>query len=286
MLAFGQFTGHIDLALVALYLFWAFFFWLVLYLQQESRREGFPLVADPDGKPLNQDFWMPKPKMFETADGRMRQAPDPQSADTREFNAEFAIGGPGSPLVPKGNPMTDAIGPASYTERPDVVDVTYENEPRIVPIRVAKDFEVAEQDVDPRGLTVYGADGESVGTVSDLWVDRSDFLIRYLEVEMPGTTQAAAEGGEPVTVPGRRVLMPFNVAQIRTDRDWFMEFISMKSRKPNAEIHTAAILSLQFADVPAHANPDRVTMLEEDKITGYFGGGYLYATPDRQDPLI
>ena len=64
MLAFGQFTGHIDLALVALYLFWAFFFWLVLYLQQESRREGFPLVADPDGKPLNQDLWMPKPKTF------------------------------------------------------------------------------------------------------------------------------------------------------------------------------------------------------------------------------
>jgi len=29
-----------------------------------------------------------------------------------------------------------------------------------------------------------------------------------------------------------------------------------------------------------------VTLLEEDKIAGYFGGGRLYATPDRQEPLL
>jgi photosynthetic reaction center H subunit len=29
-----------------------------------------------------------------------------------------------------------------------------------------------------------------------------------------------------------------------------------------------------------------VTLLEEDKIMGYFGGGYLYATPERQEPFI
>ena len=286
MLAFGQITGHIDIALIALYLFWAFFFWLVLYLQQEGRREGFPVVSDPDGKTWDQSLWMPKPKTFITNDGRTRQAPDPALADTRALNAEFAIGGPGSPLVPLGDPMKDAIGPASFTERPDIADLTFAGEPRIVPRRVAADFSVAEQDIDPQGLTVYGADGNAAGSVADIWVDKSDYLIRYLEVELPGTTRSSGEDGQTVTVPGRRVLMPFNVAQIRTDRDLLMDFIRAKKGKPNAEIHTAALLSTQFADIPAIANPDRVTMLEEDKIQGYFGGGYLYATPDRQEPII
>jgi photosynthetic reaction center H subunit len=286
MLAFGQITEHIDLALVSLYIFWAFFFWLVLYLQQEGRREGFPLVSDPDGKSWDQSLWMPKPKTFITNDGRTKQAPDPAMADTRELNAEFAIGGPGSPLVPLGDPMKDSIGPASYAERPDIPDLTFEGEPRILPMRVATDFSVAEQDIDPRGLTVFGADGKAAGTVVDIWVDKSDYIIRYLEVELPGTTQTAAEGEQAVTVPGRRVLLPFNVAQIKTDRDLLLDFIRAKKGKPNAEIHTAALLASQIAEVPATADADRITMLEEEKIQAHYGGGYLYATPDRQEPII
>ena len=42
----------------------------------------------------------------------------------------------------------------------------------------------------------------------------------------------------------------------------------------------------QFADVPAIKNPDQVTRLEEDKITGYFAGGLLYATPARLEPVL
>lgn len=286
MLAFGQITEHIDLALVALYVFWAFFFWLVLYLQQEGRREGFPLVSDPEGKSWDQSLWMPKPKTFVTNDGRTRHAPDASLADTRELNAEFAIGGPGSPIVPLGDPMRDAVGPASYTERPDVLDLTFEGEPRILPMRVATDFEVAEQDIDPRGLTVYGADGETAGTVTDIWVDKSDFIIRYLEVELPGTTRPSGEDGQTVTVAGRHVLMPFNVAQIKTDRDLLLDFVRARKGKPNAEIRTQALLASQFANVPDTSQPDRVTLLEEDKIQGYFGGGYLYATPDRQEPIL
>jgi photosynthetic reaction center H subunit len=30
----------------------------------------------------------------------------------------------------------------------------------------------------------------------------------------------------------------------------------------------------------------QVTLLEEDRIAGYFGGGTLYATPARSEPLI
>jgi photosynthetic reaction center H subunit len=42
----------------------------------------------------------------------------------------------------------------------------------------------------------------------------------------------------------------------------------------------------QFAAVPATGRPDKVTMLEEEKIAAYYGGGTLYATPQRAEPLI
>jgi len=38
--------------------------------------------------------------------------------------------------------------------------------------------------------------------------------------------------------------------------------------------------------VPAIAQPDRITRLEEDKVTAYYGAGTLYATPERQEPLL
>ena len=47
-----------------------------------------------------------------------------------------------------------------------------------------------------------------------------------------------------------------------------------------------AITSEQFGGVPALANPDQVTRLEEKKIVAYYGGGQLYATPQRQEPLV
>ena len=33
-------------------------------------------------------------------------------------------------------------------------------------------------------------------------------------------------------------------------------------------------------------NPDQITFLEEDRIVGYFGGGTLFATPERLEPLV
>jgi photosynthetic reaction center H subunit len=52
------------------------------------------------------------------------------------------------------------------------------------------------------------------------------------------------------------------------------------------ELRVKAVLASQFADAPALRKPDVVTLLEEDKICGYFGGGYLYAEPSRLEPLL
>ncbi len=48
----------------------------------------------------------------------------------------------------------------------------------------------------------------------------------------------------------------------------------------------SALTAVQFAGVPATRNSDKVTLLEEDRITSYYGAGTLYATPQRVEPLL
>ena len=127
-----------------------------------------------------------------------------------------------------------------------------------MPLRAAADFSVEHPDPDPRGMNVVGADGAVGGIVRDLWVDRSEALFRYLEVEVPAT------GG------ARRVLLPVNFTRIGN----------------RGEVVVKAILGAQFADVPAHAKPDTVTLREEDRIVAYYGGGTLYAEASRREPLF
>jgi photosynthetic reaction center H subunit len=38
--------------------------------------------------------------------------------------------------------------------------------------------------------------------------------------------------------------------------------------------------------VPGTKSAEQITILEEEKIMAYYGGGTLYATPDRQEPLV
>jgi photosynthetic reaction center H subunit len=122
-------------------------------------------------------------------------------------------------------------------------------------MRVATDFSVADGDPDPRGMPVLGADGFTGALVADIWVDRSEPQIRFYELE----------------VGPRRVLLPVGLARVN---------------KIRRRIEVESILASQFAGVPGLANPDQVTLAEEDRIYGYYGGGTLYATPSRTEPLI
>jgi photosynthetic reaction center H subunit len=253
----GAITANIDVAQVVLYMFWVFFAGLVMYLHAESKREGYPLDHD-DGRArrgIVQGFpAMPPPKTYKLADGSTRQAPPGLGADTRPMNAERTSRLPGSPWVPVGNPLLAGVGPGSWADRPDVPDKTYEGTPRLVPLRSLPEFGVDSKDPDPRGWPVRGADRAFGGTVVDLWVDVSEMLFRYIEVEVEG---------------GRHVLLPMNFARVK-DR-----FVKVQS-----------ILGGQFTGVPGTAKPDVVTMLEEEKIMAYYGAGTLWATPERAEPLI
>ena len=252
-----EITKDIDLALVILNLFVAFFAGLVFYLHRESKREGYPLVLDnPRGRVLDNALpTMPQPKTYQLPHGGTATFPN-KKLDQRVIAAAPASRYPGSPLVPTGNPMLDGVGPAAWAERADVPDLTYGGLPKIVPMSTVPDFSIASNDPDPRGMKVLGADGKVAGTVTDLWVDQGEYLFRYLEVEIS---------------PALHVLLPMNFARV-------------DGRK--RQVRVKAILASQFATVPALKNPAQVTFLEEDKICGYFGGGYLYATPERAEPLL
>ncbi len=266
-------TAHIDWAQVLLYLFWAFFAGLLIYIQRESRREGYPLVDENTGKEIEMSFWMPAPKTYFTNDGRTVSVPDPSGADLRPVAGEKMGPGKGEPIEPNNDvPLADCIGPGAYAARPDVKDITYEGHDRIVPMRVATDFSIEESDTDPRGLPVFGADGVKAGMVTDAWIDRSEYLLRYLEVELDD-------------VPGKKVLVPVNIIEIKGQTDIVFKIVTPTPPKGNPQIHVSAILGGQFAGAPSTKDPDAITMLEEEKIFGYFGAGYLYATPDRQEPL-
>lgn len=256
----GEIMGYIDVAQVVLYAFWIFFAGLIFYLRREDRREGFPLEDDVTGRQENNGIiFVPAPKTFALPHGGTATAPNFKSDNKRPIKAVPVAPWSGAPLEPTGDPMVDGVGPGSWCERAEAPDRTIEGEPRIVPLRSASAFYVDEGDADPRGMKVVGADGKSGGTVVDLWVDRSETMIRYLEVEVPGQPQP------------RRVLLP-------------MTFASINGRKRTVTVD--AVLGSHFAKAPGIANPSQVTLREEDRICGFYGGGTLYATAQRTESWL
>jgi photosynthetic reaction center H subunit len=251
----GAITAYVDVAQLVLYLFWIFFAGLIYYLVRENHREGYPLDTDRGV----QEGWppVPSPKTYRLADGSEVQVPRPHDGPPASMNAEPVHRYAGSPIEPTGNPLLAGVGPGAYANRADVPDLDHHGDPKIVPLALAAGCGVSEKDPDPRGMTVVDCYGDAAGTVRELWLDRAEMAFRYLEVEVP------VAGGT------RRVLLPFTFSRITHD---------------GVTVH--AILAEQFANVPAIKANDRVTLLEEERITAYYGAGLLYAEPQRTEPLV
>lgn len=252
----GNITGYIDLAQVMLYIFWLFFFGLIYYLVAEGHREGYPMESDSLGRAVITGWPIPEPKTFKLANGKSVTVPELDRPEPA-YAAQSTHASPGSPIEPIGNPMLSGAGPGAWAMRADVPDMTMHGEPLIRPLRLMTDYSVARQDVDPRGLPVIGGDGKAGGVVRDIWLDSAEMMFRYLEVETQ--TQSGA----------RRVLLPLTFARVRRN-----------------QIEVNSIYGLHFSDVPGLRNPDQVTMLEEEKIMAYYGGGTMYADPSRSEPFL
>jgi photosynthetic reaction center H subunit len=254
----GAIVAHFDVAQIAIYAFWLFFFSLIFYLRREDHREGYPLVPDYPGQAVMDYPPLPTPKTFLLADGHEVLAPRAEAPEI--VHGERALPWAGAPFEPVGDPMIVGFGAAAYAMRADVPEHAYDDGlPKIVPLRSAGDFFIATEDADPRGFRVFGLDSVPVGTIVDTWIDRSEYIVRYLEVELD------AEFG------ARRVLLPMHFAKLRPKA---------------AAVHVNAITGAYFATVPGTQNPDVVTSREEDRISAYYAGGLLYATPARRGPLL
>jgi photosynthetic reaction center H subunit len=253
----GAITEYIDVAQLVLYAFWIFFAGLIYYLHQENKREGYPLESNVPGRnPIVGFPPMPSAKTYRLADGTSVTVPRPSEV-AAAINAAPIAGHPGAPLEPIGPAMGAGIGPGAYAMRRDIPDTTVGGDARIVPLRAAADFAVAAQDADPRGMTVVGSDGAVGGVVHDVWVDRSEVVFRYLELTVAGA-------------PGRgTVLLPVNFSRIGKSR-----------------IVVDSIMGSDFANVPQTRQADIITFLEEEKVMAYYGGGTLYASPSRAEPLL
>ena len=250
------FFGNFDLASLSIWLFWIFFAGLVFYIQRENMREGYPLEDD-DGNPsANQGlFPVPEDKTFKLPHGRGEVTlPSGQNPDRKDLALKRTAEANGFPFEPTGDPMVDGVGPASWAPRRDVPELDGHGHPKIVPMSGNAAFAVAAGR-DPRGLPVVGGDNEIAGVISDMWIDAPEQLIRYLEVELK-------DGG------GKR-LIPMTLARVWSNK-----------------VKVRTIFAKHFPNVPQHASPNQVTLLEEDKISGYYGGGVLYASEDRLEPQL
>lgn len=249
--------AYMDVAQVTLYVFWIFFAGLVFYLRREDKREGYPLESDTGGGGVVHGFpRMPDSKSYKLSNGHVATLPNHKNDRPNAPVAAIAPW-PGAPQEPTGDAMLDGVGPGSFAAREDVPELTIDKVPCIVPMRLAKGTYLESRDPDPRGMNVIGADREIAGVVTEVWVDRAEALIRYLEVEVAGS--------------GSHVLLPVPFAKINS---------------PRGRVTVKALLGAQFANVPKTASMEQVTKLEEDKIVGYYGAGTLYATPSRQEPIL
>jgi photosynthetic reaction center H subunit len=256
-----ELTPGIDVALLVFWAFVLFFIVLVFYLRREDRREGYPLEDEVSGRvdtlggamhtASTKSFLLPFGHGTVTAPTKGREPVDIAARRTDRFA--------GAPYAPTGNPLADGIGPAAWADRAKRPDLDMDGHPRIIPLSGATAYGIAREDSDLAGWPVVGADGAVAGQVSDLWIDTADRLVRYIQVG----------GGDSVGIGP--LLAPMMMAKVDRRR---------------RRVVIDALNAAQFGGVPRPATPGQVTLYEEERIAAYFGGGYLYATPDRQEPYL
>ncbi|MBK5947616.1 photosynthetic reaction center subunit H [Rhodobacter veldkampii DSM 11550] len=239
-----NFFGDFDLASLAIWSFWLFFALLVYYLQTENMREGYPLENEDGGPAVNQGpFPLPSQKTFKLPHGRGEVTVPDYKKEARDVALARTAVNDGFPHAPTGNPMLDGVGPASWAPRRDIPELDGHGHAKVVPMSVASAFFVSAGR-DPRGLPVIANDMKTVGTVTEMWVDVAEHMVRYLEVDL-------ASGG--------KCLVPMTMAII----------------KKHAVV-VQSISSAAFASVPQTKSMTEISMLEEEKICAYFAGGTMY----------
>ncbi len=243
----AEFAGQFDVALVVLWAFIGFIVALFFHLCQENKREGYPLIDTVTGDTIDGFPPPPAPKRYNLMDGTHAILPHGEGRTNLALKPAYPF--PGAPYAPTGNPLVDGVGPASYGAKRDVPLTDWNGENVLAPLRILKDWTVAKEDPDPRGMRVLDADGVPVGQVADLWLDSGTKILRYLEIEL------TLPDGPP------RAMLAIYYADIY---------------RHSRQIRVPPLFASDFALFPQLRNPDQITALEEDRVSAYAAGGYLY----------
>lgn len=252
------FFGNFDLASAAIWMFWIFFALLIYYLQTENMREGYPLQDEEGNQSSSYSvFPVPADKTFHLPHGRGDvTVPSGQNPERPDSALARTSRSAGSPYVPTGDPMIDGVGPASWAPRRNLAELDAHGMPKIRPMTSLSDF-VVSAGRDPRGKPVVAGNGDVVGRVVDMWIDVPEQIVRYLTVDLN------PEGS------GKTRLIPMNFARVQNDR-----------------VTVRSLYGANFDAVPQQAGMEEITLLEEEKIMAYYGGGTLYADPSRAEPQL
>ena len=244
-----NFFGNFDLASAAIWGFWLFFAYLIYYLQTENMREGYPLEDEEGNVAPNQGpFPLPNDKTFKRSHGQPDvTVPSGARGDRDNLALARTNSSDGFPHAPTGNALADGVGPASWAPREETPELDAHGKPKITKMSGHEDFFVSAGR-DPRGLPVLSRDDQVVGHVTDMWIDASEHMVRYLEYDLEG------EWGQ-----GSR-LVPIGLAKVRE------RWVAVKSL--NAK---------DFAGVPRASGGGVINKREEDQISGYYAGGLLYS---------
>ena len=208
-----QSGAYMDLAQVTLYVFWIFFAGLIFYLRREDKREGYPLdstalaAASVHGFPR-----MPEPKNYLLRGGHVATLAEPQERSPRcRGGADRSMAG----RADGADRQSDARRRrARLLRRPRGRSRTHHRRHTLHrSVAAGRGYLLSKpRDPDPRGMRVIGADSEIGGVVTDVWVDRAEALIRYLEVEVTSTRWSQARTAA-VAVRHDRSLSPPGLGQ-------------------------------------------------------------------------
>lgn len=115
-----------------------------------------------------------------------------------------------------------------------------EDQPRVVPLKDAREFRLPKDAPNPRGWEVFGADNERVGVVEGLLVDPSQMRVRYLDVDVAEDLFLLRED--------RHVVVP-------------MEFVELRER--GKDVWVKGLTAREIALLPAYTGGGLDPLVEQ-----------------------
>jgi sporulation protein YlmC with PRC-barrel domain len=115
-----------------------------------------------------------------------------------------------------------------------------EAQPRIVPLKDAREFRLPKDAPNPRGWEVFGADNERVGVVEGLLVDPSQMRVAYLDVDVAEDLFLLRED--------RHVVVP-------------MEFVELRER--GKDVWVKGLTAHEIAFLPAYTGGGLDPLVEQ-----------------------